>query len=728
MAIVVEMPSGEKVVTGASSVTIGSDPGCHVTLPAEEELHPRHARIKMVANRWMVESEGDWLIQTGNGVPARKCWLKPGDQIRLAESGTRIVFDLVQPGTSPIAAGGSGLGNGSPISAPSPPYEAIGPAPVSGGAPPPLPPPNVPPPLPTSTVPQTVAGIPIGLMRSPPPLPIPEQGRAHEPFPKVSVAEVGGGPPPLPNSEPGALPEPLTGIVSLAASSGLSPTRHNPEEIRFYRYWTDYYRATHGLGIWSLGIILGFVSMPVLSLLKPLLGFEGIFWLWLECCGPCGYCYRRLSCSTWAGLLPSQRADRPAGRNKLVVARRPRLLDHAHSPLPVGSCRVLRTSYRHNHNAGPELSRRPGPVGGIPEGGLGTKWCRDGRRRAASNQESDRRERQKQDDRTPARSGNPSTTGPARPDKEQLQLVLRPSATLKPSSSPSSMSFSPDGKFLTLDGHTLLSHPGGKRIELGDAPMACLAFSPDGRKLATGLQAATPSLKLYSSTNDGFVLDKTIALQGQPLMFFWSPSSTFVAIVYNRQGAFALASSDKGIVGEPVFSPCNAPNSVNEMIFPDGIQLSPDGNLLAVKFSGGMTHDHLAAFSTSTMKLLAMIPFPNGQLHGFTVSSKLLVTSLGFWDTSTWQKVRNFPESPFVGFPQPGVMATSHGIGKELELWDTVSGLKTRTVAPIPARPHKLPRALQPRQEVRCCADSGRPDRTVEHVREPTCGGLGATR
>ena len=295
----------------------------------------------------------------------------------------------------------------------------------------------------------------------------------------------------------------------------------------------------------------------------------------------------------------------------------------------------------------------------------------------------------KQDDRTPARSGNPSTTGPARPDKEQLQLVLRPSATLKPSSSPSSMSFSPDGKFLTLDGHTLLSHPGGKRIELGDATMACLAFSPDGRKLATGLQAATPSLKLYSSTNDGFVLDKTIALQGQPLMFFWSPSSTFVAIVYNRQGAFALASLDKGIVGEPVFSPCNAPNSVNEMIFPDGIQLSPDGNLLAVKFSGGMTHDHLAAFSTSTMKLLAMIPFPNGQLHGFTVSSKLLVTSLGFWDTSTWQKVRNFPESPFVGFPQPGVMATSHGIGKELELWDTVSGLKTRTVAPIPARPHK---------------------------------------
>lgn len=92
MAIMVQLPSGRTLVVESSAATIGSDPGCDVALPEDGQVQPRHARIKKVANRWMIESEGDWLIQVGNGVPGRKQWLKPNDTIRLTESGPCIVF------------------------------------------------------------------------------------------------------------------------------------------------------------------------------------------------------------------------------------------------------------------------------------------------------------------------------------------------------------------------------------------------------------------------------------------------------------------------------------------------------------------------------------------------------------------------------------------------------------------------------------------------------------
>ena len=83
---------GKSVVVDSRSASIGADVDCDVVLPREEGIQPRHATIKMVAARWIVESAGDWLLQADDGVPGRKQWLVSGSRIRLDRTGPEIVF------------------------------------------------------------------------------------------------------------------------------------------------------------------------------------------------------------------------------------------------------------------------------------------------------------------------------------------------------------------------------------------------------------------------------------------------------------------------------------------------------------------------------------------------------------------------------------------------------------------------------------------------------------
>ena len=78
MAMRIQLPTGQSVVLDGPVATIGTDPGCNIVLPAEQGVRPHHARIKNVANRWMIESDGDWPLQVGQDVPGRKLWLSPG--------------------------------------------------------------------------------------------------------------------------------------------------------------------------------------------------------------------------------------------------------------------------------------------------------------------------------------------------------------------------------------------------------------------------------------------------------------------------------------------------------------------------------------------------------------------------------------------------------------------------------------------------------------------------
>jgi len=206
------------------------------------------------------------MIRVGNGVPGRKCWLNSGDEIHLAESGTKIVFDLAEPGSDHLVeaaeAGLESVGTGfQPRLAPEPAVTpgSIGTIGASTEAPPTPPTPKRPPPL-------------------------PQEAAETEVRPRA-------GPPPLP--QPEDRPSSLSRIATTRpmAATGVSPsvaTPHRHEETGFYRYLTAYYSATHGLGIWALAMVLGLLLVPALSFMKPVLGFEGIARIWFGLAGLAG--------------------------------------------------------------------------------------------------------------------------------------------------------------------------------------------------------------------------------------------------------------------------------------------------------------------------------------------------------------------------------------------------------------------------------------------------------
>jgi hypothetical protein len=93
MAITVELGIGQIITVQHDSATIGQDPASDIRIVNSPKIRPIHAKIVKVANRWMIESAGDWLLQVGDGVPGRKLWLNPGDLVHLSESGPYMVFE-----------------------------------------------------------------------------------------------------------------------------------------------------------------------------------------------------------------------------------------------------------------------------------------------------------------------------------------------------------------------------------------------------------------------------------------------------------------------------------------------------------------------------------------------------------------------------------------------------------------------------------------------------------
>jgi hypothetical protein len=92
MAITVELAFGQIITVDRDTATIGSAPGSDILIFDSPKIQSIHAKIIKVANKWMIESAGDWLLQVADGVPGRKLWLNPGDVVHLAESGPYIVF------------------------------------------------------------------------------------------------------------------------------------------------------------------------------------------------------------------------------------------------------------------------------------------------------------------------------------------------------------------------------------------------------------------------------------------------------------------------------------------------------------------------------------------------------------------------------------------------------------------------------------------------------------
>ena len=99
MPITVELSNGQRITVEKSSATIGQGPGADIIITSTE-LQPIHAKISKVGGRWLIESEGDWLVQAGDGVPGRKQWLQPNQVVRLTEGGVRVFLN--QPCENPL--------------------------------------------------------------------------------------------------------------------------------------------------------------------------------------------------------------------------------------------------------------------------------------------------------------------------------------------------------------------------------------------------------------------------------------------------------------------------------------------------------------------------------------------------------------------------------------------------------------------------------------------------
>jgi len=117
MAIALAISGKPLLEVDAESITIGSDPAGVVTFSGDERIKPRHAVIRRVAGRWLVEVREAESIQVGDSEPARVHWLNAGDVIRLVENGPEITF---QP---PIASAPAPAARSAPAPPISPPVQ-----------------------------------------------------------------------------------------------------------------------------------------------------------------------------------------------------------------------------------------------------------------------------------------------------------------------------------------------------------------------------------------------------------------------------------------------------------------------------------------------------------------------------------------------------------------------------------------------------------------------------
>lgn len=93
----VELSSGDEIRISGDKATIGSNPNCTVVISDDPRIARRHAVIKKVASRWMIESMSESLITTDENHPGRICWLQDFDHIQLTTEGPELIFRADQP-------------------------------------------------------------------------------------------------------------------------------------------------------------------------------------------------------------------------------------------------------------------------------------------------------------------------------------------------------------------------------------------------------------------------------------------------------------------------------------------------------------------------------------------------------------------------------------------------------------------------------------------------------
>ena len=99
MSIRLEIDGDSVVEFDEETIILGSDPSCTVTFPSMAGLELKHAVIRRIAGRWLVEVREADSIQVGDAEPSRMHWLNRGDVIRLTDRGPEIKFETDRPPT-----------------------------------------------------------------------------------------------------------------------------------------------------------------------------------------------------------------------------------------------------------------------------------------------------------------------------------------------------------------------------------------------------------------------------------------------------------------------------------------------------------------------------------------------------------------------------------------------------------------------------------------------------
>lgn len=100
MSISLILPSGERKTSTADTISIGSAPSCQICI-SDPGVRLKHAIIRKVAGKWMIEAEEGILLKVGDEEPARKSWLSEDCTIRLANEGPTVTFTTRQVGSIP---------------------------------------------------------------------------------------------------------------------------------------------------------------------------------------------------------------------------------------------------------------------------------------------------------------------------------------------------------------------------------------------------------------------------------------------------------------------------------------------------------------------------------------------------------------------------------------------------------------------------------------------------
>lgn len=91
MSITVEL-NGIRQTFAGDEVLLGSDRNCDIRVD-HAGVRPKHAVLRQVGGRWMVEARDGHEVQVDDGAWQRLTWLKPGQAIRLAAESPAFTFE-----------------------------------------------------------------------------------------------------------------------------------------------------------------------------------------------------------------------------------------------------------------------------------------------------------------------------------------------------------------------------------------------------------------------------------------------------------------------------------------------------------------------------------------------------------------------------------------------------------------------------------------------------------